>query len=297
MLDTRRGCAVGEGGSTLRTTDGGATWRTRPSGTSDDFFDVWFVDPLHGWAVGRALVRTTSGGENWEIVPGIGAVTVCFVDTLNGWIGSDGVSRTTDGGLTWSHAGDFGNGLVNSTDLFFHDPLRAEGTVWDMNPDPPAGYRPGLMRTTDGGTTWNSLVVNCVLWGISFAPSGHGMAVGSRGVYYSSDDGATWTLRGFTEVDAVPSGIPVGVSLEPNFPNPFNPTTMIRYTLPPGTARHVQVTIHDLLGRQIATLVDGEEPPGPRSVLWEAGPAPGGVYFCILRAAGSMKLVKMLLIR
>lgn len=297
MLDTRLGWAVGEGGSTLRTTDGGTTWRTRPSGSADEFCDVWFVDSLHGWAVGRALIRTTTGGETWETVPGIGARTVCFADPLNGWIGSDGVSRTTDGGRTWSRVGELGNGLVVSTDLVFHDQLRGESTVWDMNPDPPSGHLAGLMKTTDGGLTWISVIDDCTLWGLSYSPSGHGIAVGARGVYWSSDGGMDWDLRGYTGVATPPVNLPSVTCLEPNFPNPFNPTTTITYSLSGVTSRRVHLTVHDLLGRQVATLVDGEEPPGQRAIRWDAGTIPAGVYFCTLRTPENVKSVKMLLVR
>ena len=80
--------------------------------------------------------------------------------------------------------------------------------------------------------------------------------------------------------------LPVSFELNQNSPNPFNPTTMIRFQLP--VAAHVEIRVFTLLGQEVTTLVDDDEPPGYKSVLWN-GIARGtavasGVYFYRLRA-------------
>src|SRR5208283_873651 len=65
--------------------------------------------------------------------------------------------------------------------------------------------------------------------------------------------------------------------LSQNFPNPFNPTTQISYTI--AKASNVTLTIYDVLGREIATLVNGKNEPGNHSVGWNALNVPSGVYF------------------
>lgn len=77
--------------------------------------------------------------------------------------------------------------------------------------------------------------------------------------------------------------------LEQNYPNPFNPVTAIRYSLPAversvTSLYKVNLAIYDLLGRQVATLFDGEQNTGYFSVNWDAGVVPSGVYFCRLTA-------------
>jgi hypothetical protein len=76
--------------------------------------------------------------------------------------------------------------------------------------------------------------------------------------------------------------MPVTTSLAQNFPNPFNPTTQIAYDL--ATQSAVRLTVYNVLGEKMATLVDGIEPAGHRSASWNAGSIPSGVYFYKLEA-------------
>ena len=85
------------------------------------------------------------------------------------------------------------------------------------------------------------------------------------------------------------AGMPAHPSLlEQNFPNPFNPSTTIAAEWP--VASRVKLTVYDLLGREIAVLVDGVMPPGRHTVRWDAetgvcAPCPSGVYFYRLEAS------------
>ena len=64
--------------------------------------------------------------------------------------------------------------------------------------------------------------------------------------------------------------------LEPAYPNPFNPTTTIRFSLAEST--HARLVIYDMLGRQVQTLADGHHDAGSHSVVFEAGDLPSGAY-------------------
>lgn len=91
-------------------------------------------------------------------------------------------------------------------------------------------------------------------------------------------------------------------ALGPNYPNPFNASTSIPFTLP--IAARVRLSVHDVTGRAVATLFDGYLPPGAHTVRWDGrisggGPAGSGLYFYrleaengVIAAAGSMLLVK-----
>jgi hypothetical protein len=79
--------------------------------------------------------------------------------------------------------------------------------------------------------------------------------------------------------------VPSRVELHQNYPNPFNATTTIRYAVGAygNTPQRVELTIHNVLGQNIATLVSEMQPVGEYTVRWNATDLPGGVYFCRLR--------------
>jgi len=81
--------------------------------------------------------------------------------------------------------------------------------------------------------------------------------------------------------------------LYPNYPNPFNPLTTIYYTLPED--QHVQLVVVNVLGQEVARLVDGFENAGYKKVEFQAGSLPSGVYYYHLKA-GTFDDVKKMLI-
>jgi len=97
------------------------------------------------------------------------------------------------------------------------------------------------------------------------------------------------------------SSIPQKYALLPNFPNPFNPSTTLRFELPQYTA-HLQLAVYDVLGRKVATLFSGSLKAGRFNYQWNgqnaAGiPVPTGVYFAVLKATHFNKTIKMMLIK
>jgi alpha-glucosidase (family GH31 glycosyl hydrolase) len=80
-----------------------------------------------------------------------------------------------------------------------------------------------------------------------------------------------------------------------NYPNPFNSSTTIRYQL--STLSPISITIFDLLGRQVATLVNGKQEPGAYTVQWDAAGVPSGVYFYRLTTPSFSQTKKLLLLR
>jgi hypothetical protein len=98
------------------------------------------------------------------------------------------------------------------------------------------------------------------------------------------DMGAWENPRGTpTNVGDGQEGLPTAFELAQNYPNPFNPSTTITYTLSSqeraGVRSQVTLKVYDLLGREIATLVNEEKPAGAYSVSWDATGMAGGVYF------------------
>jgi hypothetical protein len=80
-----------------------------------------------------------------------------------------------------------------------------------------------------------------------------------------------------------------------NYPNPFNPTTTIWYEVP--VATQVRIAVYDILGNEVALLLEGLRPPGRYSVEWDAGKFPSGVYFYRLQAEGFTEVKKLVLVR
>ena len=88
---------------------------------------------------------------------------------------------------------------------------------------------------------------------------------------------------------------PFVFELAQNYPNPFNPLTVIHYQLP--TRAHVTLAVFDLLGRNIATLIDQEKPAGSYSARWDAGNVPAGIYFYRMTAGTFVGVKKMVLLK
>ena len=108
-----------------------------------------------------------------------------------------------------------------------------------------------------------------------------------------------------TVVDSDLASIPEHFVLHPNFPNPFNASTMIRYDLPSmvrSASTPVQLTIYNLLGHKIRTLIDQQQEPGYHSILWDGRNSRGlsvasGVYFYRISVGEHIRSRRMQLLR
>jgi hypothetical protein len=98
-----------------------------------------------------------------------------------------------------------------------------------------------------------------------------------------------------TDVGSSNTRSPVRYALKQNYPNPFNPTTTIRYQLP--SRSYVTLTVYDLLGRKVGTLVDGVEEPGEKSTTFDGSSLASGVYFYRLKAGEFVQTRKLVLVR
>ena len=89
--------------------------------------------------------------------------------------------------------------------------------------------------------------------------------------------------------------VPTTFALMQNFPNPFNPTTEIRYAL--AEQCYTTLKVYDVLGREVTVLVNQVMPPGAYSIQWNSGTHPAGVYFYRLTAGNYTDTKKMLLVK
>jgi len=107
-------------------------------------------------------------------------------------------------------------------------------------------------------------------------------------------------VAGVTDVERVSEIVPDAMELGQNYPNPFNPSTVIRYSLP--HTADVHLTVYDLMGREVATLVSGRQLPGVYETRWDGTTTAGtvvasGIYFYSLQAGEMSQTRKMVLVK
>ena len=126
-----------------------------------------------------------------------------------------------------------------------------------------------------------------------FGPTSNDVHVGST--FYVDDV----SLSGSSDVGEH-NEIPAVFRLEQNYPNPFNPSTRIRYALP--RESHVTLSIYNVIGQEVARVLDAEQQAGNREVAWTAPSTASGLYFYRLHAVGTdgtvyMETRKMILMK
>lgn len=196
--DARTGTVVGGEGTIFRTTDGGETWQSQSSGTTESLWAVDFADTSTGTAVGNegTILRTTDGGATWGSQSSGTTVSlraVALSDTRTGTVvGREGtILRTTDGGGTWQSQSSGTTDQLLDVELI------------DVNTATVVGGNGTILRTTNGGETWvsQSSGVTSMLLGVDFTDAGTGIAVGGFGAYglttnavilRTTDGGETW---------------------------------------------------------------------------------------------------------
>ncbi|MDM7925869.1 MAG: T9SS type A sorting domain-containing protein [bacterium] len=116
------------------------------------------------------------------------------------------------------------------------------------------------------------------------------------GVFASVTNPGTSTSKPPSAVeDRDGAWLPLRPVLHPNFPNPFNPSTQIRFVLPKD--QHVTLKIHDVRGREAIVLVDGKRTAGEHVVLLDASNLASGVYFAVMQTDGFRAVQRMLLVK
>jgi hypothetical protein len=91
------------------------------------------------------------------------------------------------------------------------------------------------------------------------------------------------------------TGIPVQFSLAQNYPNPFNPSTLIKYQLP--KAAFVMITVFDLLGKEVASLVNGNVEAGYHQAEFNGSDLSSGLYIYKIETDGFTDVKKMILVK
>ncbi|MGA9294239.1 MAG: T9SS type A sorting domain-containing protein, partial [Ignavibacteriaceae bacterium] len=150
----------------------------------------------------------------------------------------------------------------------------------------------GVFRSTDYGSTWND-----ISYGMKniYVPS----LFKSDNYLYANTINGIWK-RPLSEITSVNDGEggkenPDKFNLSQNYPNPFNPATTIKYTL--GSNTFVSLKIYDILGREVQTLINGNQTSGNHLIIFNASNLSSGVYFYQLKAENFVETKKLLLLK
>jgi photosystem II stability/assembly factor-like uncharacterized protein len=302
--DSLNGWIGGESGDLLRTTDGGISWTPAiVDSVNLDFVaivKIRFFTRALGFALGGLfdisgiVRRTTNGGERWvesEVSPEP-TYDMHYIDSLN-FIGLSGdfeygagLVRSRDAGHNWSYR--WLGILGRPSTLSFRTP--SEGWA-------PTELDASLMYTLDTGNTWHTIRPPRlkIIHDLTFVDSTTGYAVGDSGTVLKYVPVTSQVIdHGLFEA-------PESVTLFPNYPNPFNSSTQINYSLPRRSAVHLRVI--NPLGQTIKTIVaDQIREAGLYRNVWDGqndvgDKAASGVYFVQLLTSSSVRTRAMILMK
>ncbi len=269
--------------------------------------------------------RSTDGGNSWATLSNAGGYNQIIVDKNNRIYCPNRafIVYSDDNGATWKKT-NFN--VWRATSLA----INSKGEIF-------AGTFEGIYKSSDRGSTWDKIYVpqNVSLIdylfidskdNVYFIEDSRGSGLLYQNIY---DNGPSWkllngefnnlgvssieedsqghllvgTINGgvFRSKEQVTTsinqieGIPSEYKLFQNYPNPFNPITIIDYAISKNSL--VTIIIYDLLGRQVATLVNENKNSGEYSVVFDASKLASGVYFCQMKVDGFTETKKMILLR
>jgi hypothetical protein len=240
------------------------------------------------------VLRTTNGGTDWftQVSDHSMKLGINFIDSNIGWwVGQGGyIYKTTDGGNNW---------------IFQLGPSTSSDWLYDLHfINENIGYAVGvcgrILRTTNAGNEWiiQPSGTNQTILGVYFTDENYGTAVGGDGIILRTTNGGGGIM--FLEEQ---NDIHNEFELFQNYPNPFNPVTKIKFSIPSITLRRAQsdikvsLQVYDVLGNEIATLLNEEKPTGEYEVGFNGANLPSGIYFFRLKAEEFVETMKMVLLK
>jgi len=200
------------------------------------------------------------------------------------------------------------NGLVFDKDSVLKGELKGGGFVLSLNTGSAFGdTNPDILHVnlTKVGDSMYTAQVTQLVYGfvapLGIEIAGKNIYVAETGLWSRPQNNPpklwriTLPVNGTTGVSENNKSVPSQFWLEQNYPNPFNPATKIKYSVPQTSS--VTLKVFDLLGKEVATLVNGVVIAGNHEVRFDAGKLSGGIYFYRLTSNGFVSTKKMTLLK
>ncbi len=293
--------------------DGEAAWSVEQT-TDSGYIIIATTQSFGAGLIDSWLIKTDDSGDTlW---------TKTFGGISDDWCGS--VQQTTDGGYiicgrtesfgAGSNDGwliktdDSGNTLWtkiyggNSSDVLSSVQQTQDGgyIITGYTESFGSGWQDGWLIKTDesGDTLWTKSIGGSsqeFCSSVEQTQDGGYIITGIKNTGVSADVWLIKTTPDVSDVESKSNLIPSDLSLHQNYPNPFNPSTKISWQVPVGS--HQTLKIYDVLGNNVATLVDEYKPAGSYTVEWSATGLPSGIYFYQLRTDRMIETKKMILMK
>jgi hypothetical protein len=271
-------------------------WR-EPRDGNEEIYYKRSTDAGVSWGADTRL--TNNSADSWypSVAVSGSIVNVVWYDNRDGNF-EIYYKRSTDAGVSWGAD----TRLTNDTASSDSPSVAVSGTfvhvVWTDHRD--VNYEIYYKRSTDGGISWgaDTRLTNDTANSNSSSISISGSVVhvvwqdtrdGNYEIYYERNP------TGNVGIQNISTEIPSAYSLSQNYPNPFNPATNIKFAIPKN--EFVKITVFDMLGKEIETLVNEQLQPGTYETNWNASNYPSGVYFYKLSAGDFSETKKMLLLK
>jgi Secretion system C-terminal sorting domain len=272
-------------------TDNGTSWNFVNSGLTNTMTRSIFTDGSNlfvGTYGGGGIFLSTNNGTSWTVINS--GLTQKYIYSF-AKIGSNifagswsaGIFRSTNNGTDWTTCN---NGIPGTNPILA---FAASGTNLFAGTS-----GDGVYLSTNYGDNWSE--VNDGLTSLSL----NALAVYGSYLYAGGDVSGVWRRplsEMITGIEDEQNRLPGSFSLLQNYPNPFNPTTNIQFTLK--NSQFVRLTVYDVLGNKITTLVNEEKPAGSYNVEFTIKNVQlsSGVYYYQLKAGDYSETKKMLLLR
>lgn len=265
--------------------DNGTSWHTVNSGLSClaiQSLSMNSASELYAATFGGGIYKSADKGQSWQQLnisyPHVWAVNAAPNGKVYAGTYGDGVYVSEDNGMSWNK---LSSGLASQyiynivTDKSFNVYLNS----WEA----------GIYSLTDGAKLWKlmgmegsdiSAITVDPVSGMVFAAAGNGRLYKAAAVITAVEN-RTASLTGF--------------AVAQNYPNPFNPSTVIRFSIP--AQSRVVMKVYDILGGEVATLLNTDMQAGEHSVMFNAANLSTGVYFYRITAGGMSQTRKMVLVK
>ncbi|MBE2226747.1 MAG: T9SS type A sorting domain-containing protein [Ignavibacteria bacterium] len=296
FMNDNTGWICGSTDTVLKTTNGGGNWIIQENNLYANSYNygIQFTSSLLGFMCGYDditqkgyIIRTINGGTSWAEVLSAGATVhaMKMINSSTGFASTTGkIYKTTNGGSNWNEHAIPGAGALYGLDFPVNEQTGYAGGIGGK-----------IFKTTNAGTNWYELTTGTTSHiraiEFKFGSVTTGFAVGNSGTILKTTNGG----GAFVGLSNTSTEVPERSGLSSNYPNPFNPVTNISFRV--AQNGYIKIAVFNMLGEEVAELVQSELKPGSYMVRWDAADKPSGIYFCKMEGNGFTDTKKMMLVK